>query len=230
MSRQSFVSVFSSGETGTILSGEGVIPAQEQDRACSRAHASKRRSINSTLTIPQVCRLHTGRGAGPDLASSVTPSLEGRELRRVVRSAGGDEHYVHGVYWCRTYQGGSATRVCLPVLERRRRSCVSTRLPGERASFASTNAGVSMARNRLIDDEEYDRLMFAFGQAAEEDEAADDAQAQYDGAYTTPGRDDHSYFNAYRTPQRPSPSPKCVRSTLQTLCRPALAPSLVGKG
>lgn len=73
-----------------------------------------------------------------------------------------------------------------------------------------------MARNRLIDDEEYDRLMFAFGQAAEEDEAAGDGQAQYDGAYTTPGRDDDAYFNAYRTPQRPSTSPKCVRSNPAT--------------
>jgi hypothetical protein len=78
-----------------------------------------------------------------------------------------------------------------------------------------------MARNRLIDDEEYDRLMFAFGQAAEEDEAAGDAQAQYDGAYTTPGRDDHAYFNAYRTPQRPSPSPKCVCSTHSNPMPPA---------
>jgi len=80
-----------------------------------------------------------------------------------------------------------------------------------------------MARNRLIDDEEYDRLMFAFGQAAEEDDAAADAQAQYDGAYTTPGRGDDAYFNAYRTPQRPSPSPKCVRSTLKPYATHPLA-------
>jgi hypothetical protein len=71
-----------------------------------------------------------------------------------------------------------------------------------------------MARNRLIDDEEYDRLMFAYGQTADDavDEAAAEAEASYHNPYATPGKGDDAYFNAYRTPQRPSPSPKCVPS------------------